>query len=138
MKLQTLGDPGMQRPASPAQEGPVSRGLHQGVLEEIGRIRRRAPPRHEPGLKEPVERRRQLRFRQTRHEGHERMRELPPNRRADLRNRFGRTQPVETRHQRRVQAGRDGERRRGDPRDRARRRAFALRLQHRLRHLLCE
>ena len=45
------------------------------------------------------------------------MRELAPDRRADLRYRLGRTQPVEPRHQRGVQAGGDGERRRRNRRD---------------------
>ena len=66
------------------------------------------------------------------------MRELPPDRRADLRHLLGGAEPVEPRHQRGVQACRDRQGRRRNRRNRAPGRALALRLQHRLRHLLHE
>ena len=66
------------------------------------------------------------------------MRELPPDRRADLRHLLGGAEPVEPRHQRGVQARRDRQRRRRNRGDRPPRFALALRLQHRLRHLLHE
>ena len=66
------------------------------------------------------------------------MRKFAPDRRPDLRYRFGRTEPIEARHQRGVQACGNRERWRGDRRDHARRRAAALGLQHRLRHLFHE
>ena len=66
------------------------------------------------------------------------MRKLPPDRCPDLRDLLGRAEPVEPRHQRRVQAcgdrqGRGRNRASGAPRV-----ALALRLQYRLRHLLYE
>ena len=66
------------------------------------------------------------------------MGKLPPDRRADLRDLLGRSEPVETRHQRGVQAGGNRKRRRRNRRDRACRPALALGLQHRLRHFLHE
>ena len=66
------------------------------------------------------------------------MGELPPDRRPDLRHLLGRAEPVEPRHQRGVQACRDRQGRGRNRRSRAPRRALALRLQHRLRHLLHE
>ena len=65
------------------------------------------------------------------------MRELAPNRRSNLRHVFGRTKPVEPRHQRSMQAC--GTANTGDETiNRLRGRAFASGFQHRLRHLLDE
>jgi hypothetical protein len=64
--------------------------------------------------------------------------ELAAYRRADLCYLRGPTQPVEARHQGCVQARGDRQSGRGNRRDRARRRVFALRLQHRFRHFLHE
>ena len=66
------------------------------------------------------------------------MRKLSPDRRPDLRHFFGRAEPVEPRHQRGVQACGDCAERGRNGRSRALGRAFALRLQHRLRHFLDE
>ena len=60
------------------------------------------------------------------------MRKLPPDRRPDLRDLLGRAEPVEPRHQRRVQAGGDRERRGRDRAGGPPRVALALRLQYRL------
>ena len=66
------------------------------------------------------------------------MGELPPDRRPDLRHLLGRAEPVEPRHQRGVQACGHRQGRGGNRRDSAPRFALALRLQHRLGHLLHE
>ena len=66
------------------------------------------------------------------------MRELPPNRRPDLRHLLGRAEPVEPRHQRGVQARRDSQCWRRNGRTGALRFALALGLQHRLGHFLDE
>ena len=81
---------------------------------------------------------RQLRLRLARHRSQQRMGKLPPDRRADLRHLLGRAEPVEPRHQRGVQACGDRQRRGGNRRDGPPRFALALRLQHRLGHLLHE
>ena len=66
------------------------------------------------------------------------MGELPPDRRPDLRHLLGRAEPVEPRHQRGVQACRDRQGRRRNRGGGAPGFALALRLQHRLGHLLHE
>ena len=66
------------------------------------------------------------------------MRELPPDRRSDLRHLLGGAEPVEPRHQRGMQACRHRQGRRRNRTDRAPRRSLALRLQNCLRHLLHE
>ena len=66
------------------------------------------------------------------------MGELAPDCRADLRDLLGRAEPVEPRHQRGVQACGDRQGRRRNRSSGAPGFALALRLQHRLRHLLDE
>ena len=66
------------------------------------------------------------------------MRKLPPDRRPDLRHFLGGAEPVEPRHQRGVQACGDGQCRRRNSCNCVLGRALALRLQHRLGHLLHE
>ena len=129
---------GMKRASALAQQRAIGRVLHQGVLEPVGRVRRRAPPEQQARLNETVERRSQLRLRLSRHRSQQGVGELPADRRPDLRNLFGRAEPVEPRHQRRMQGRRDRQRRRRDRRSGYGRCAVALRLQHRLGHLLHE
>ena len=66
------------------------------------------------------------------------MRELASYCGPDLCHFFGRPEPVEPRHQRRVQACRDANGRRWNGCDRALSGAFTFRFQHRLRHFLNE
>ena len=66
------------------------------------------------------------------------MGELPPDRRPDLGHLLGRTEPVEPRHQRCVQACGNRTGRGRNCGGRASGLAFTLGLQHRLRHLLHE
>ena len=66
------------------------------------------------------------------------MGKLAPDRRPDLRHLLGRAEPVEPRHQRCVQACRHRQAEDGTAAADAPRCALALRLQHRLRHLLDE
>ena len=66
------------------------------------------------------------------------MGKLPPDRRPDLRHLLGGAEPVEPRHQRGVQARGDGQGWRRHRCGRPSALAFALRLQHRLGHLLHE
>ena len=89
-------------------------------------------------MNEAVQRYGKLCFGLTRHRRQKGVRKLPADRRAYLRDGLRVAEPVESRHQRSVQAGGDGERRRRDARHRTRRRAFAFGLQDRLRHLLDE
>ncbi len=133
-----FGDTGVKRASRLAQQRAIGRVLHQGMLEQVARLRRHALPEQQACLNETVERRPQLRLGLARHRRQQRMRELPPDRRPDLRHLLGRAEPVEPRHQRGVQACRDRQGRRRNRRNRAPGRALALRLQHRLRHLLDE
>src|SRR5690348_1119824 len=66
------------------------------------------------------------------------MRKLPPYRRPDLRHVLSWTEPVKPRHQRRVQARRDGQCWRWNGGGSPLRFALALGLQHRLGHFLHE
>ena len=80
----------------------------------------------------------QLSLRLARHRGQQSMRELSPDRRPDLRHLFGGAEPVKPRHQRGVQACRNGDSRGRNGGESLRSSASSLRLQHRLRHLLDE
>ena len=62
LAFENFRDEGVQRPSVLAQQRAVRRVLNKGVLEEVGRIRRRTLAGQQPGLKEPVERRIQLRL----------------------------------------------------------------------------
>ena len=117
----------------------VGRVKHQGVLEQIGCLRRRAPPEHQLGLDQPPHRVVQCRLRQPRERSDGRVIEGAANHGRGLRHLLDRVQPVKPGHQRVVQAGRDGE-----PAERAGElvRGGCLehrpRFQHRLGHLLDE
>jgi hypothetical protein len=108
------------------------------MLEQICRVWRHALPEQQTGGHETVERRCQLRFRLTHHRSQQRMRKLSPDRCADLRHLLGGAEPVEPRHQRRVQACWNRESGGRSRCNRALGRALAVRFQHRLRHLLYE
>ena len=133
-----FGDTGVERASRLAQQRAIGRVLHQGMLEQVARLRREALPEQQACLQETVERRSQLRRGLACYRSQQGMRELPPDRRPDLRYLPGRAEPVEPRHQRCVQTRRDRQDRRRNRCNRAPGRALALRLQHRLRHLLDE
>ena len=138
LAFEGFGDAGVKRASRLAQQRAIGRVLHQGMLEQIGRVRRHALPEQQTSRNETVERRLQLRLRLAHHRSQQSMRELSPDRRADLRDLFGRAEPIEPRHQRGVQAC--GTARAGDGTAAAVRSrvALALRLQHRLGHFLDE
>src|SRR4029077_1472048 len=110
-------DAGVQRAAGLTQQCAIGGVLNESMLEKIGGVRRKALPEEQSCPGKPVERRGQVRLGRSGHEGEQRVRELAPDRGADLRHALSRTQPVEPRRERRVQARWDGERRRGDRRN---------------------
>ena len=59
----------------------IRRVLHQGVLEQIGRMRRRALPEQQISRDETVERRSQFRVRLAPHRSQQGVRKLPGDRR---------------------------------------------------------
>ena len=128
----------MQRPRRRAEQRAIGRVLDQRVLEQIGGQRRISAAGQQPRLNETVKRRRQRRLVEASHPRQERMGKLAPDRRSDLRHVLGRSQPVEPRHQRSMEAGGNEKRRRGGRRGLGSRRALVLRLQHCPRHLLDE
>jgi hypothetical protein len=52
-----FGDTGVKRAPRLAQQGAISRLLHQGMLEQIGRVRGLALTEQQTSLNKPVERR---------------------------------------------------------------------------------
>src|SRR3954447_335528 len=60
--LKHLGNARMQLLALSAKKGSISRVLHQGMLEEVSRIRRRALAEQQAGRNETVQRRCQFRL----------------------------------------------------------------------------
>ena len=57
LAFECFGDASMKRPSRLAQQRAVSRVLHQGVLEQVGRVRRYTLPEQQTGVNETVERR---------------------------------------------------------------------------------
>jgi hypothetical protein len=103
--LDGFGDAGMQCASRLAQQRPVSRVLHEGMLEQIGRVRGHAPSEQQTGRDETVQRRSQLRLRLARHRGEQGMRKLAADYCRDLCQLLGRAaEPVEPRHERGMQA----------------------------------
>ena len=113
LAFEGFGDASVKRASRLAQQRAIGRVLHQGMLEQISRVRRHALPEQQTGRNETVERRSQLRLRLAHHRSQQGMGKLPPDRRADLRYLLGGAEPVEPRHQRGVQAcgNRQGRRR---------------------------
>ena len=108
---QHIGDARVQlSPPAPEHRG-VGGVLHQRVLERVGRLGRRSAPGDQAGGRQPLERRVELRRRQARHRGNQRVGEFASDRGADLRHVLGRGEPVEARHQRGLQRRRYRERR---------------------------
>jgi len=134
--LDGFGDASVERASQLAQQRAIGRVLHQGVLEQIGRMRRRALPNSNRG-DETVERRSQLRLRLARRRCQQSMREFAPDRRpicaTSLAGRAGRAAPSARRA-----GSRDGKR--GDGTAAAVRRAWLSpsASSNRLGHLLNE
>ena len=57
LAFKCFGDAGVQRASRLAQQRAVGRVLHQGVLEQVGRMRRHALPEQQTCRNETVERR---------------------------------------------------------------------------------
>ena len=135
--LKRFGNPAVELSSRLTQQRPVSRILHESMLEQIGRLRGHSASEKQTGRDETVQRRSQLRLRLTRHRGEQGMRKLAADCRRDLRQLFGRAaKPVEPRHQRGIQARGDRQRRGWDRGNRARGGGLAPCFQHRLGHLL--
>jgi hypothetical protein len=60
LALKGFGDTGVKRASRLAQQCAISRVLHQAMLEQIGRMRRHAPPEQQTSLNETIKRRTQL------------------------------------------------------------------------------
>ena len=101
-------------------------------------MRRHALPEQQTSRNETVERRSELCLRLAHHRSQQGMGKLAADRRPDLRHLLGGAEPVEPRHQRCVQACGDRQRRGRNRGGGPPRFALALRLQHRLGHLLHE
>src|SRR6478672_2311019 len=112
--------------------------LHQRVLKEIGCPRRAALSEQQTRGDDAVERRAYIRFRSIRDRRKQRVRELASDCRSNLRYLLGRAEPVEPRHQRGVQACRNGQERGGNSSSSDTRIALAFCLQHGPCHFLNE
>ena len=121
-----------------AQQQTISRVLYQGMLEQITRVRRHTLPEQQTCPNDTVEFRFELCLRLAGDSRQQGMREFASNRRPDLSQLLGGTEPVEPRHKRCMQARRDCHCRRGNQGRRPLGLAFACCLQHRLCHLLHE
>jgi hypothetical protein len=89
----------------------MGRVLHQSMLEQIGRGRRRALAEQQACRNETVERFIQLRFRLAHYRSQQRVGKPPPDCGANLRHLLRRAKSVEPRQERRVQARRHLKRR---------------------------
>ena len=92
-------DPCVQNTALAVQNAVVSGVLHQGVLEQIGRLRWHAPPKQQSSLDKTFQRFFQYWFRLARHLNQHGVGKLPTNGCADLRYLLGRAKPIEASHQ---------------------------------------
>src|SRR3954447_26159719 len=84
MLIQHRRDARVQFLASGAQHRAVGCVLYQGVLEEVGRMRRRAPTEQQPGRDQSPERSLQLGFVALRRELYQLVGKFAPKRRAGL------------------------------------------------------
>ena len=78
MAFEGFGDTGVKRASRLAQQRAIGRVLHKGMLEQVGRMRRRALPEKQTSRNETIERRSQLRLRLTRHRIQQGMRSSRP------------------------------------------------------------
>ena len=138
LAFEGLGNAGVKRTPRLAQQRAIGRVLHQRMLEQIGRVRRRALAEQQTGRNKTVERSFEFRLRLAHYRGQQGMRELPADHGADLRYLLRRAEPVKPRHQRGVQACRHLKGRERNCRGGALGSALALRFKHRFGHLLHE
>ena len=136
--FQDFRNAGVQPTSALAKKSAVGRILHQGMFEQVSRVRRYALPKQQPGPYQTVKSRLQRSFLLARHRSQQGMRELSPNHRSDLRNLLCRTKPIKPRHQRGVEACGNGQRRRRNRRNRPLGVVRTARLKYRLGHFLDE
>ena len=136
MALENADDALVQVPAPAAQQGAVGGVLHQGMLEQVGGVRRHPAADHETGPDKLVESGQEVLVPSLPDRGEQVVGELPSDGRTDLSDLLrGRAKAVEARHQQGLQ----GRRHRGaGPRRDARRAGRALRFDHRLGQFLDE
>src|SRR6516164_3632006 len=82
-------DASVQLLPSFAEQGVVSNILHEGMLEQIMRVRRQALPKQQAGLDKTIERERQLGLGPLRDGCEQSMRKFPSDCRSDLRHLLG-------------------------------------------------
>src|SRR5262249_60037008 len=63
LALKGFGDPGVKGASRLPQQRPIGRVPHQGMLEQVGGVRRHALPEQQTGRNQAVDRRSQLRLR---------------------------------------------------------------------------
>ena len=107
LRLERLGDAGMQALAVAVQQAGIGGVAHQGVLEGIGGLWRRAAAIDQAGGDQLVERAAELALVERGHRGEQFVGEGAAERGAELGDGLGAGQPVEPRHQRVLQAGRN-------------------------------
>ena len=93
-----------------AQHGRIAGVLYQRVLEGIGRVRRRAAQEDELRLGQPDQRVLEHRVGQAGDRRQHVIGKLPADGGADLQHFARRAEPVDARHQRGLQRGRNGQR----------------------------
>lgn len=103
LRLERFRNARMDRSTLVAQQGAIGGVLHQRMIELVDRIRRDTLTKQQTGTNQPLQRGVEFGLLFARHGGEQYMREFPADRRPDLRQRLGRAQPVQARHQRRVQ-----------------------------------
>ena len=98
LAFQGFGDASVQRAPRLTQQRAVGRVLHQGVLEQVGRMWRHALPEQQTSRNETVKRRINIGFWLAHHRSKQGMRKLAPDCCTDLRHLLGRAEAVEPRH----------------------------------------
>ena len=100
MGCERFGDPGMQLPSRPAQQGAVGRILDQGMLEKVHGLRRCSALKDQAGIDEALERVLEPLVSEFTNRSCQFVGEFAADRRADLGDPFCcRAEPVEPRHQ---------------------------------------
>ena len=89
----------MERASWFAQESAVSRILHHGMFEQIRRIRRNAQSEQQTRGDDTIQRRIEFHLRLANYRSKQRMRELPPDSRPNLRCLSRWAEPVKPRQQ---------------------------------------
>src|SRR6516162_10115584 len=138
LRLKCMCDARVKRASRFTQKRAVSRVLHHGVVEQIRRIWRNALSEQQTRGDETMQRRIEFHLWLANYRNKQRMRELPPDGRPNLRYLFRCAEPVKPCHQRCVQACGKRNRRRRNCCNRTLCCSLAVRLQHRLCNLLDE